>query len=197
MKRFFLCIVLLLKGCSQYAQTNTLSLQLEQLNHAIKEVPQLDKEKLAQINRLKNSFTKTSQTELSKQFELCGALYNAYKLFQYDSAFNYARKLQAISVRMQNPSLINYSRIQLGFILLSSGMYKETLDSLSAIDIRRVPDSSKAEYYALMGRYYYDWVIMIMTVTIRPHIINLPASMLIQHLLYFLLTLTIIYIMKA
>src|ERR1700716_1784907 len=82
MKKFFLCIVLLLKWYSQYAQTNALSLQLEQLNHAIKEVPQLDKEKLAQINRLKISFTKTPQTELSKQFELCGALYNAYKLFQ-------------------------------------------------------------------------------------------------------------------
>ena len=35
-------------------------------------------------------------------------------------------------------------------------MYKETLDSLSTIEIGSVPDSSKAEYYALVARYYYD-----------------------------------------
>ncbi len=35
-------------------------------------------------------------------------------------------------------------------------MFKETLDSLNKIDIRGVPDSLQAEYYSLMGRYYYD-----------------------------------------
>jgi tetratricopeptide (TPR) repeat protein len=35
-------------------------------------------------------------------------------------------------------------------------MFKETLDSMSRIDLTDTPDSLKAEYYALMGRYYYD-----------------------------------------
>ncbi|MBN8851698.1 MAG: tetratricopeptide repeat protein [Sphingobacteriales bacterium] len=57
---------------------------------------------------------------------------------------------------MNNPSRIVYARLKTGFCLLSSGMFKETLDSLKEINIAGTPDSLKAEYYALMGRYYYD-----------------------------------------
>jgi hypothetical protein len=46
--------------------------------------------------------------------------------------------------------------LNLGFCLISSGMFKETLDSLGHIDLSGIPDSTRAEYYALMGRYYFD-----------------------------------------
>ncbi len=48
------------------------------------------------------------------------------------------------------------ARLKIGFCLLSSGMFKETLDSLNKINISGAPDSIKAAYYALTGRFYYD-----------------------------------------
>ncbi len=58
----------------------------------------------------------------------------------------------AVALRLNEPALINYARIKMGFSMLSSGMYKETLDSLSAIQISAVPDSCRAEYYAPDGK---------------------------------------------
>ncbi len=49
-----------------------------------------------------------------------------------------------------------HARLKLGFCLLSSGLFKETFDSLSKIQVRSAPDSLQAEYYSLVGRYYYD-----------------------------------------
>ncbi|MEJ7677066.1 MAG: DUF6377 domain-containing protein [Segetibacter sp.] len=66
------------------------------------------------------------------------------------------QKIQALSQQTGNQSLIMLARIKLGFTMLSSGMYKEAEDSLSLVDVKILPDSNKAEYYALMARYYYD-----------------------------------------
>lgn len=83
-------------------------------------------------------------------------LYEEYKVFNYDSAFQYARNLQEIALRLGDPSHLVSARLKLGFSLLSSGMFKETLDSLNKINTSGTPDSLRAEYYALMGRNYYD-----------------------------------------
>ena len=55
-----------------------------------------------------------------------------------------------------DPTRILSARLRLDFCLLSAGIFKETLDSLDKIRIRDAPDSLQAEYYALIGRYYYD-----------------------------------------
>ncbi|HKB45486.1 MAG TPA: DUF6377 domain-containing protein [Chitinophagaceae bacterium] len=156
MKRFFLFSIFLVIFCQSFGQADTLSITIKQLIEAIQKIPELDSKRQDGINELKQTFATTGETDLQKLFQVYESLYSAYELFQYDSAYNYARKLKAVSLRMQNKSLINYARIKLGFILLSSGMYKETLDSLASVDLSAVNDSGKAEYYALLGRYYYD-----------------------------------------
>ncbi len=44
----------------------------------------------------------------------------------------------------------------MGFILLSSGMFKEVFDTLGTIDLKVLAPDQKAEYYTLMARSYYD-----------------------------------------
>src|SRR5258705_9158295 len=156
MKRFLLFPVIMVIFCQTYAQTDALSLTIKKLNQAIQKIPELDGKRQAEIKELKQELARISEADLHKLFQLYISLYDAYQLFQYDSAYSYARKLQAISLRLQNEPLINCAHIKLGFTLLSSGMYTETLASLSTVDLRAVNDSSKAVYYALFGRYYYD-----------------------------------------
>lgn len=156
MKKFFLLSACLFLFSNQYSQTDTLARSLTQLNVVLQHVHDFDQKKQAGIDSLKQLLAVVNNNNLPSLFRGYENLYNAYRVFQYDSSYNYAKKMLAVALRLNDAALINYARIKMGFSLLSSGMYKETLDSLAAIQISAVPDSCRAEYYALMGRYYYD-----------------------------------------
>ncbi len=134
----------------------TLDRQLQQLNQAIEDTSKYDGAKRATLMELKKSFTGIDKSDLPSLFTLYDRLFEAYKVYNYDSAFSYARQLQQTAVQLGDASRIAYARLQLGFCLLASGLYKETLDSLQKIDTRGIPDSLRAEYYSLMGRYFYN-----------------------------------------
>ena len=126
---------------------------LTRLNHAIDISASYDSAKYRSIQRLRMALTSTDKNNLPARFDGCLRLYEEYKVFNYDSAFTYARQLQATALQLGDPVRTTYARLKLGFCLLSSGLFKETLDSLQKISIHGAPDSLQAEYYALMGRF--------------------------------------------
>jgi hypothetical protein len=150
---FFICMLLLVGGVT--AQSNR-ALQLQKLSNAIQKAGRYDAGKQRRIDSIKKLLGNVRPDDLSAQFGLYKSLYEEYRLFQFDSSYHYARKLREAALQLNDPARLAYARIKLGFSLLSSGMYKETLDSLSAVNVQQLPDSGKAEYYALLGRYYYD-----------------------------------------
>jgi len=129
---------------------------LTRLDQAIKASPGYDSAKLREIGNLKTTLASARNTSLPALYADYRALCEAYKVFNYDSAFSYARQLQTTALRIGDPSLVLDARLRLDFCLLSAGMFKETLDSLDKIQIRGAPDSLQADYFALVGRYYYD-----------------------------------------
>ncbi len=84
-------------------------------------------------------------------------IYEEYKSFIYDSAFSYARKMQTEAYRSNDPIKIASSKIKLSFVLLSSGMFNEALDTLHTIS-RDLPDSIDIAFYSVLSRTYYDLV---------------------------------------
>ncbi|WP_241739214.1 DUF6377 domain-containing protein [Pontibacter beigongshangensis] len=108
--------------------------------------------------RIENLTNKLSDNDLSllQQFDLYNKLYFEYRSFKFDSAFTYARKLQETAHELDDSTRITYARLKLSFTMLSSGMFKETLDSLNAVNIATTPDSIKIDYYSLKARAYYD-----------------------------------------
>jgi tetratricopeptide (TPR) repeat protein len=129
---------------------------LTRLDQAIEASPRYDSAKLKEIEKLKTTLAATASNDLQGLYTNYTALFEAYKVFNYDSAFSYARQLQAIALRRGDPDGILSARLHLGFCLLSAGLFKETLDSLNKIRIEGAPDSLQADYYAMLGRYYYD-----------------------------------------
>ncbi|WP_343689753.1 DUF6377 domain-containing protein [Chitinophaga sp.] len=129
---------------------------LKQLNHTIEQASTYDESKLRQINALRAELVSTHSLSLREQFDICQQLYEQFMVFKFDSAFAYAQQLKLLAEKMKDSGRINYAGVKLGFVLLSSGMFKETGDYLAVIDVRKLPDSVKAEYYALKSRYYYD-----------------------------------------
>lgn len=134
----------------------TPSATLRTLNEAIAQAPRYDAVKRQRIQALQTTLARTPAAALQERFAVCGQLYDEYKVFNYDSAYRYARTLQTLATQLQDPARVTFARIKLSFILLSSGMFKETYDSLSLVHIDDAPDSLRAEYYTLLARYYYD-----------------------------------------
>lgn len=155
MNRLLYGLLLLFISSSAISQTNTGDL-LNELNRTIESTPKYDEEKGRNIEILKKSFIERKNDDPQALFSIYLQLYEEYKVFKYDSAFSYARKLQETAILLGDPARIVSARLKLGFSLLSAGMFKETLDSLNLTNIHGAPDSIKAEYYALLGRFYYD-----------------------------------------
>jgi hypothetical protein len=113
-------------------------------------------QRLDRIDKLRAMLPVVNQLPLERQFDLYNALYHQYKTFIYDSAFRYAVKLIETSYKLKDKSKIGYARVKLSFILISSGMFKETFDSLNVVEVEWLPDSSRADYYWQLGRAYSD-----------------------------------------
>lgn len=113
-------------------------------------------EKLERIERLRKQLSQTSRNNLENRFAIYNGLYHQYKTFIYDSAFQYAKKLVTTAFQMNDPTLICYARVKLGFILISSGMFKETFDSLKQVEVKYLVDSTRVDYYRLLSRAYSD-----------------------------------------
>ena len=135
------------------AQATTDSL-LNQLNGALANkllFVNKKEQKIAQLNR------QLTQAQTPKaQYAIYQSLYEQYKSFRYDSAYYYAKRLKAISAELNDPSLIASAKMKLAFTLLSSGLFKETLEELNQADPGALPPNDKVEYYFLKARCYFD-----------------------------------------
>jgi hypothetical protein len=115
-----------------------------------------DGQKQNRIKQLKHLQQTTSNSDNIRQYDICLKLYDEYKSYQYDSAYVYVNKLKNISLALKDVQRIYYCQIKLGFILLSSGMFKETFDVMSKINSKMLNDSMKIEYYYIMYRCNID-----------------------------------------
>lgn len=153
--RWFVFITLLLSALDGLPNSKSDSL-IVLLIKAIENKDVNVQARLQRIDKLKTELHAVRGASLEKQFDLYNALYHEYKTFIYDSAFGYAHKLIQTSYKLQDKTKIGYARVKLGFILVSSGMFKETFDSLTVAPVRYMDDSTKVQYYSLMARAYYD-----------------------------------------
>jgi hypothetical protein len=152
MKLLIACVMLLAAGpWAQGRQHIPDSLAL--LNETIAQAPRYDSEKLATIRSLKASLDYSGPQTMFRGYS---RLYEAYKSFNYDSAYTCTEKLVTIARKLGNDSLYNDAKIKQSFVLLSSGMFKEAFDSLSTLPVGELAPGNKAEVYTLLARCYYD-----------------------------------------
>lgn len=156
-KKLRLCVLCGLLFLAREGRSNNRSDSLIQvLTEAIENRDVSVRLKLARIEKLREQLRSTNSDSQERYFDLHNALYHEYKTFIFDSAFAHAQRLIQTSYRLGDKSKIGYSRVKLGFILISSGMFKETFDTLAVASVRYMADSTKVEYYSIMARAYYD-----------------------------------------
>ncbi|RYY33795.1 MAG: tetratricopeptide repeat protein [Sphingobacteriaceae bacterium] len=155
MRRLYLLLLLLLVSNAGFSSDKQTEESLDKLDLELSKKGQYDKSKEQRIQQLKTSFRR-SLRNMQRSFDICSTIYEEYKSYQYDSAYVYAHKLSQLSNRLNDVSKEYTSRVKVGFILLSSGMFKEAFDNLSGINARMLSDSMKYEYYRLMMRANFD-----------------------------------------
>jgi hypothetical protein len=115
-----------------------------------------DNQKELRIAKLKEHLATIPQSNYNTQYVLCSKLYEEYKVFQFDSAYVYTQKLINISKQTKNAAHLNESRIKVGFLLLSSGMFKETFECLNTVNTSVLDNDSKLQYYSIKSRAFSD-----------------------------------------
>jgi tetratricopeptide (TPR) repeat protein len=151
MRYFFTLIALIIiVSCTNAQSADSL---LKELDATLERKDEFIQARLKRIQDYKARIANTAE-----RFYLYNKVYDEYKTFIYDSAFVYARKLQLEAYRQNDPVKIAYAKVKLGFVLLSSGMFNEALDSLETIRAKGLPDSIKVEYYSVLSRTFYDLI---------------------------------------
>ena len=113
-------------------------------------------QKYETISKLELQLSALGPDEQEREFYLYHQLFNEYGSFIYDSAFYYADKMQKLAFSISDQELISISRMKMSFVLLSSGMFHEALDTIRKIDPENLENKDKVGYYDLMGRAFYD-----------------------------------------
>ncbi len=157
--KFFLFLILNLFICQT---ANSIIKTDSLLNELSSEVGKEDlylKAKYQKIDYItKQLKNERNRQDIQLQLMIYQYLYNEYKSFIYDSAFKYALKIQQLAFLSKDNEKITLSKIDMGFILISSGMFKEAFDTLKLVNMINMSDSIKFEYYSLMARAYLDLV---------------------------------------
>ncbi|MEO6500093.1 MAG: DUF6377 domain-containing protein [Mucilaginibacter sp.] len=136
-----------------YAESRRDSL-FNELNRALNNKQIYVKQKEDRITSLRKQLA--APGTLKKKYVLYQKLYEEYKTFSYDSSYNYAKKLQVTATALNDPRLIASAKMRMAFTLLSSGLFKETLEVLNSINAQPLPVEDKLEYYFLKARSYFD-----------------------------------------
>lgn len=115
------------------------------------------KQKYTRINILKKNVHKFTVSQDNRNlYSSYMSLFDEYKSFKYDSAYYYLEQAKSKAFLLKDQSLISRSKTKEGFVLLSSGLFKEAIDTLSSIDGEKLDTKSKFEYYSITARAYYD-----------------------------------------
>ena len=155
MKIGIICYFLLFYYSVSFASPGNDSL-MAVLNQTVKDEQVYDNNKLKEIDNLKKLLNNNLTNDARRQYDINLKIYEEYKFYSYDSALTYAKRLENYAYNKIDSSLLIDAKLKIAFLLLSSGLFKETADSLSLIHIGNISPKLKAQYYTLAGRYYYD-----------------------------------------
>lgn len=115
------------------------------------------KKKYEDIQKLKEELQRNNfKGDQRLEYRTYMKLFEEYNSFKYDSAYYFLDKAKTTAFELKDPSLIAEAKTNEGFILVSSGLFKEAIDSLNNVDITALPEDKRYDYYFTKARLYYD-----------------------------------------
>lgn len=152
LKSGFVLLIILTHAFSVFANDQTDSL-LSVLDRTLLLKKHYQQQKQKYSDSLRKQLAGQNLTQQYKTDEL---LFEQYKSFIYDSAFKYANAQLSIAYQLRDKAKINEAKVKVSFTLLSSGMFKEALDTLNSIDESLLNPKARIEYLTVHARTYFD-----------------------------------------
>ena len=160
MKKLLLICVCLLPSISLVAaisfvagKKTALDSLLIELDQVIKSYASYEQHKENRILDLKNRLAKVQENSTAA-YDLTQRIYEEYSTYQYDSALFYLNKSIDIAEYLHNDTGKYAHKLQLAYLMGSSGMYKESIDVLESICRENLPEDLLEQYYAAQLRVY-------------------------------------------
>ena len=153
--RIFLVFCALLVAVASGAAARTTDELLAELTQALRNKPAYFQQRADRIATLTRQFNARPANEAAR-FALGLRIYQEYKSFKYDSAFAYGQRLLRLATTLQSPPKVELSKLNLAFIHVSSGMFKEAFEVLESIDPTPLDSASRVELYFTKARAYSD-----------------------------------------
>ena len=150
MRRFLISLIFFQFLLSAFSQNDTDSL-LNVLDKTVENYQYFSQLKEERIGKLKESLRITVSE--SQKYEICGKLYDEYSAYKSDSALIFARLKLQIAERLNDKRSLTDARLNLASIMGTAGLYKESMDILSTINISTAPDL-KAYYFHIYRTIY-------------------------------------------
>jgi tetratricopeptide (TPR) repeat protein len=154
--KILLFIALFVASVSSYSSNETVKM-LRELDEHLSKKQQYFEVKSLLIKQLTSDLSSTEKLgQTTRAYDLCNLLIDEYESFSYDSAFKYVQKINVLARKSGDQNKIAQAKIKMGFTLLSSGLFKESLDTLNSIQSSLLPENIEADYYNVIARTYYD-----------------------------------------
>lgn len=151
--RYIFFILLIFLNLPAFPNTDDL---LKDLSNVLDQKDKYVSAKTRRIEKLKYQLGKRENNSPAKRYDQYLKILEEYKSFNNDSAFAYAEKLQNEAIILNDQTKINNAKLNFSFVLLSGGLFKETLEILNSLNVKNLNDSTKCEYYTQKARCYYD-----------------------------------------
>ncbi|MBL4676409.1 MAG: tetratricopeptide repeat protein [Mucilaginibacter sp.] len=151
----YIAIALIIIGPGiSHAQQTTDGL-LRVLNKVLDSKEKIDQAKVDEIEKIKKGLH-ANYASLNARYDNYEKLFDAYKSFVHDSAYFYCKKLDEVAYQLKDPARINNAKVNMGFVLISAGMFKEGLDTLSRVNTTYLNEKQHFEYFFLQARSHFD-----------------------------------------
>lgn len=153
MKRILALLLLVIPTCISAHEGRVDSL-MNELEQQIGQRYRYVKVKEQYLEQLKHKLQFASNAR--GLFLISHNLFKEYQSYNYDSAYYYIERTKGFARKLKQPALVSYCKIEQSFVFLSSGLFKEALDTLESINDKTLPDSILLEYYEVIARTYSD-----------------------------------------
>lgn len=132
--------------------------QLDSLLQVLDEELDHREEYLAQKNKTLAAFdaARAEAKTAEERFGITLRKVAALESFSFTRASEEVNRLKALAQEIGKPESIARAKIREAFILLSSGLFNEALDSLNTIDLQGFPADLKLDFYATRSRGHVD-----------------------------------------
>lgn len=108
------------------------------------------------IDSLRMELAQGNPNNVNLRYDVYGKIFDEYKSYQSDSSLAYAKRLYATAELIGTPEAMVRAQSSLIFSYISAGVFTDAIDVVKQVDLSKVSDEVKGNFYFLCIRLYSD-----------------------------------------